>query len=53
MLPIKKIYIDSRHRTADSISASNFRYELPSSLQMPDNTVFYICDICIPMSLDL
>ena len=48
MLPIKKIYIDSRHRTADSISASNFRYELPSSLQMPDNTVFYICDICIP-----
>ena len=48
MLPFKKIYIDSRHRTADSISASNFRYELPSSLQMPDNTVFYICDICIP-----
>ena len=48
MLPIKKIYIDSRHRTDDSISASNFRYELPSSLQMPDNTVFFICDICIP-----
>jgi len=48
MLPIKRIYIDSIHRTADSVSASNFKYELPYSLQMPDNCVFFITDICIP-----
>lgn len=48
MLPVKKIYIDSRHRTADSVDASNFKYELPYSLQMPDNTVFFVTDICIP-----
>ena len=29
MLPVKKIYIDSRHRTPDSVDASNFKYELP------------------------
>jgi hypothetical protein len=48
MLPVKKIYIDSRHRTPDSVDASNFKYELPYSLQLPDNTVFFVTDICIP-----
>jgi hypothetical protein len=48
MLPVKKIYIDSRHRTADSVDASNFKYELPYSLQLPDNTVFFVTDVCIP-----
>jgi len=48
MLPVKKIYVDSRHRTADSVEASNFKYEIPYSLQLPDNTVFFVTDICIP-----
>ena len=37
MLPIKKIYIDSKHRTPDSLSSSHFKYDLPESFLMPDN----------------
>ena len=48
MLPLKKIYIDSRDRTPDSRSASNFKIELQQTVQMPDNTVFYVTDVCIP-----
>ena len=48
MLPIKKIYVDSRHKTVDSVSDSNFKYELPVSLHMPQNACFYITDVCIP-----
>ena len=48
MLPLKKIYIDSRDRTPDSKSASNFKIELPYTVQMPENTVFYVTDVCIP-----
>ena len=50
MLPIKKIYIDSKFRTPDSISSSNFKYDLPESFLMPDNCGFYVCDVCIPHS---
>ena len=48
MLPIKKIYVDSRHKTVGSVSDSNFKYELPISLHMPQNACFYITDVCIP-----
>ena len=48
MLPIIKIYIDSRNRTADSISSSNFKIELDHTLQMPDNTVFFVTDVVLP-----
>ena len=48
MLPFKKIYIDSRFRTPDSVSASNFKVELPYTLHMPENTVFFVTDVCIP-----
>ena len=48
MLPLKKIYIDSRDRTVDSKSASNFKIELPNTVQMPDNTVFFVTDVCVP-----
>lgn len=48
MLPIKKLYIDSRHRTEDSESSSNFKIELPYSITLPDNTVFFVTDISIP-----
>ena len=42
MLPIKKIYIDSRFSTSDSISNSNFKIQLNRSISLPKNTVFYI-----------
>ena len=41
-LPIKKIYIDSRFSTPDSISNSNFKIQLNRSASLPKNTVFYI-----------
>jgi hypothetical protein len=47
-IPFRKIYIDSRYATKDSVSSSNFKGELPITAQMPDNTVFYVCDVCIP-----
>jgi hypothetical protein len=48
MLPVKKLYIDSRHKTADSVSDSEFKIDLPYVIQMPPNTVFFITDVCIP-----
>jgi len=48
MLPIKKLYIDSRYKTDDSVSDSNFKFELPQSIHMPHNSVFYVTDVCIP-----
>ena len=50
MLPIKKIYIDSKHRTVDSLSSSHFKYDLPESYLMPNDCGFYVCDVCIPHS---
>lgn len=47
-IPFSKIYIDSRFSTKDSESSSNFKVELPITAQMPDNTVFFVSDVCIP-----
>lgn len=41
-LPIKKIYIDSRFSTPDSINNSNFKIQLNRTVSLPKNTVFYI-----------
>ena len=41
MLPIKKIYIDTRFKSSDSTSDSDFRVDLPTTLLMPEDTVFY------------
>ena len=49
-LPIKKIYVDTRFKTKHSVSNSNFKIELNQSLLFPENSVFYIDDICIPHS---
>ena len=49
-IPFKKIYIDSKYATSDSISTSNFKVQLPQTCQLPDNCVFYLCDVCIPHS---
>ena len=47
-LPTKRIYVNSRYKTFDSVSDSNFKFELPYVLTMPSNAVFYITDVCIP-----
>ena len=49
-IPFKKIYIDSKYATSDSISTSRFKVQLPQTCQLPDNCVFYLCDVCIPHS---
>ena len=50
MLPIKKIYIDTRFRSSDSASHSDFNVDLPTTFLMPEDTGFYIDDVCIPHS---
>ena len=47
-LPIKKVYVNSRYKAADSISESNFKIEIPYVLNTPSNCSFYITDVCIP-----
>jgi hypothetical protein len=47
-IQFRKIYIDSRYATKDSVSSSNFKVELPIMAQVPDNAVFYVADVCIP-----
>ncbi len=51
-LKYKKIYIDSKFRSTDSVSSSDFKYELPETMSFNENTVFYLDDICIPHSWD-
>ena len=48
--PVKKIYIDSKFRRHDSVSTSNFKTELPYTVKINDNTIFYVDDVCIPHS---
>ena len=50
MLPIKKIYVDTKYRTPNSISSTDFSIQLNETIYMPDNSVFYISDVCIPHS---
>ena len=45
---IKKVYVDSRFRTTDSLSDSDFKFELKEALDLPDNTVCYVDDISTP-----
>jgi hypothetical protein len=49
-LPVKKIYIDTKYKTADSVSNSNFKIELSETLLLPPNTVAYLDDVSIPHS---
>ena len=48
MLPIRTIYIDSRYKTADSISNTDFKLQLSENIKFPENSGFYITNICIP-----
>ena len=47
---MQKIYIDSRFKTANSNSESDFNIELPRSFNVPDGVVAHIDDIVIPVS---
>ena len=47
-LDIKKIYVDSRFKTSNSNSDSDFSIELPRSFNVPDGVVAHIDDIVIP-----
>ncbi len=49
-MDIKKVYIDTRFKTADSKSDSDFYAELPRALNIPDKCVCYIDDIVIPVA---
>ena len=44
----EKVYIDSIYKNNNSESNSDFKFELKESLDLPDNTVCYVDDICIP-----
>ena len=48
-LDIKKIYVDSRYKTSNSNSDSDFSIELPRSFNVPDGVVAHIDDIVIPV----
>ena len=41
-LPLKKIYIDTRFKSSDSSSDSDFKIQLTRSVSLPKNTVFYM-----------
>ena len=49
-LKYKKIYIDTKYKTPDSKSTSDFKVELPETVYFENNSVFYIDDIAIPHS---
>ena len=48
MLPVKKLYIDSKARTKDSKSTTDFSIDLVESLSMPEGAAFQVCDVRIP-----
>jgi hypothetical protein len=50
VLPVRKIYVDTKYKTTDSESNSHFKIQLPETILLPEKTVFYIDDICIPHS---
>ncbi len=50
MIPIKKIFVDSKARVAGSTSTSNFVIDLPKSYTMPEDAAFHIDDVVIPCS---
>ena len=47
MLPINKIYIDSRHKTPSSNSDSDFEIQLKEAINLPDNCVCVVFDVTL------
>ena len=50
MILQSKKNIDTKYKTADSVSNSDFKMELQQTLSFPDNGVFYNDDVSIPHS---
>ena len=50
MLPIKKLDIGSRFKSSNSASHSGFKIDLPQNSLMPEDTGFYIDDVCMTHS---
>ena len=50
MLKVKKIYIDSRFKTEDSKSHTDFAYDIGTTCFMEDGTSYYMDDVNIPNS---
>ena len=48
ILPVRKIYCDTAFKRQDLISNSNFKIDLPYTLKLPDNCVFFVDDVSIP-----
>ena len=44
---IKKVYVDSRYKSNDRVSNSDFKFELQEALDLHDNAVCSINDISI------
>ena len=49
-LEVKKIYVDSRHRTTDSVSDSDFRIQLSRNIFLPEECVYHLENCVIPHS---
>ena len=47
-LPIKKIFVDSRYRTIDSASDSDFKVQLGRNIFLPDDCIMHIENVVIP-----
>ena len=50
VLEVKQIYMFTRFKTEDSKSDSDFTIELPTTINIPDDTLAYINDIMLPVS---
>ena len=46
----RKIYIDTKYKTKDSVSNSDFKFELPETVLLPEKCKAYIDEIAIPHS---
>jgi hypothetical protein len=49
-MDVKKIYVETRFKTAESRSDSDFSIELPRTFNVPENCVCYLDDFVIPVS---
>ena len=47
---VRKLYVDSRHRTEDGNSSYDFKITLKHTINCSDNCRFALCDIAIPHS---
>jgi len=46
----RKIYIDTKYKTKDSVSSSDFKIELPETVLLPEKCKAYLDEVCIPHS---